>query len=57
MMLIADRTSNSVLAETATRQIEAALEVATSGGHEPMSKEFQAQLPKAYAIRDRLKGK
>jgi hypothetical protein len=45
------------LAETATQQIEAALEAARSGGHEPMSKEFQTLLSNAQAVRDRLKGK
>jgi len=57
MMLIAERTKNRPLAETAVQQIEVALEAARSGGHDPMSKEFQAQLPKAQAVRDRLKGK
>jgi tetratricopeptide (TPR) repeat protein len=57
MMLIAERTKNGALAETAVQQIEAALEAARSGGHAPMSKEFQAQLPKAQAIRDRLESK
>jgi hypothetical protein len=57
MLLIADRTNDATLADAAVRQIEAALETAHAGVHEPLSNEFQAQLPKAQAIRDRLKSK
>jgi tetratricopeptide (TPR) repeat protein len=57
MMPLADRTNNGALAETATRQIEAAYETARDGGHEPWAVIFQAQLTDARAIRDRLKGK
>ncbi len=57
MMLIADRTADGMLAETAVRQIEAAYETLRDGGHEAWAASFEAQLPKARAIRDRLKGK
>ncbi len=40
----------------AVRQIEAAYKVASSGGDEQWSAYFRAQLAKAQAIRDRLKG-
>ena len=57
MMLIADRTSDVFLAETALTQIESAYETLRDGGHEVWAASFEAQLPKAQAIRDRLKGK
>ena len=57
MMLIADRTMDAVAAEAALRQIETADEAACSGGDEHLSEHFQMQLPKAQAIRDRLKSK
>ena len=56
MMLIADRTNDGRVSETAVRQIETAYEMAQSGGLEPLAAYFQAQLPRAQAIRDRLKG-
>jgi hypothetical protein len=57
LALIAARTNNGALAETAVRQIEAASETAYSGGNEYTWAFFQKRLPKAQAIRDRLKGK
>src|SRR5271166_2991175 len=56
LMLIADRTNDVVVAETAVRQIETAYETLRSGGQEPWSAFYRAQLAKAQAIRDRLKG-
>jgi hypothetical protein len=57
LMLFADRANDSAAAETAVRQIDAALETALSGGHEQWAAFFKERLPKAQAIRDRLKGK
>jgi len=56
MMLIADRTSDGAVAQTAVQQIQTAYETARFGGHEQLSAYFQARLTKAKAIRDRLKG-
>ena len=56
LMLIADRTNDGTLAETAVRQIQAAYETMRSNGEEYGSSYFRAQLTKAQAIRDRLKG-
>ena len=57
MMLIADRTNDGALAETAVSQIQMAFDTLRDGGHEQWAAYFEAQLPKAQAIRDRLKGK
>jgi hypothetical protein len=56
-MLIADRTNDVALAETAVKQIETAPETSRSSGDERQSGYYEDQLPKAQAIRDRLKGK
>ena len=57
MILIADRINDSALAEIAVQQIEAAHETLREGGHQKALAIYDAQLPKARAIRDRLKGK
>jgi hypothetical protein len=57
MILIADRTDDSALAEIAVEQIEAAHKTLREGGHQQGVAIYDAQLPKARAIRDRLKGK
>jgi hypothetical protein len=57
MMLIADRTNNVVLAATAFEQIKTAYETERSGGKQKWAAYYEAQLPKAQAIRDRLKSK
>lgn len=54
MMLIADRTNDAAVAATAVGQLEAAYEVAHSGGQEQASVEFEAYLAKARTIRYRL---
>src|SRR5271166_482728 len=54
---IADRKNNLVIAETGMRQIQTAYEVARLGGDQQLLAEYSAQLEKAGAIRDRLKGK
>jgi hypothetical protein len=56
MMVIADRTNDVALADAAVLQIEAAYETTQSGGQEQWSAYYHAQLPRAQAIRDRLKG-
>jgi hypothetical protein len=56
-MLIADRTNDAAMAEIAFLQIQTAVETLRSGGHQQWAAEFEAQLLKAQAIRDRLKGK
>jgi tetratricopeptide (TPR) repeat protein len=58
MMQIADRTNDSALAETALKQIEAAYDALRDGGQQRWAADFELfWLPKAQAIRDRLKGK
>jgi hypothetical protein len=57
MVVIADRTNDAVLAEAAVRQIELAYETMRLGGHERGSAFRLDQLPRAQAVRDRLKGR
>lgn len=57
MILIADRTNDSAVAEAATQQIEAAYETLHEGGHQQGAAFYEAHLPQAQAIRDRLNGK
>jgi tetratricopeptide (TPR) repeat protein len=57
MMLLADRTNDDPMAETAFRQIQTAVETLRSGGQQQWAAEFEAQLPQAQAIWERLKGK
>jgi hypothetical protein len=56
-MLIADRSNDCALAETAVKQIEAAYETLRDGSQEAWAAYYRAQLTKAQAIRDRLRGK
>ena len=56
-MIIADRTNNDAVAERAAAQIKTAYETEHAGGQEPWAAFYEAQLPTAQAIRDRLKGK
>jgi tetratricopeptide (TPR) repeat protein len=55
MMLIADRANDAAQAETAATQIETAYATLREGGHAQSAAFFQEQLPKAQAVRDRLK--
>jgi hypothetical protein len=55
--LLAERTRDHALAETATKQIEAAYQTARSGGDEPWAAYFETQLSKAQAICDQLNAK
>jgi hypothetical protein len=57
LALIAARTKDGALAETAVRQIEAASQTANTEGNQYTGTFFQKRLPKAQAIRDRLKSK
>jgi hypothetical protein len=56
IMLIADRINDAAAAETAVAQIQRAYQTLHDGGNEYQSAQLQMQLPKAQAIRDRLKG-
>jgi len=57
LMLIADRANDAGRAETAVGQIETACETLRDGGQAPWAAYFEAKLPEAQAIRDRLKGR
>ena len=57
MMLIAERTNDGATAETAFQQIQTAYETAQTGGQRAMAAVFQAELPNAEAILQRLNGK
>jgi hypothetical protein len=56
MMVIADRADDGPGIEVARAQIEAAYETERAGGDQHLAEFFQAQLPRAQAIRDRLTG-
>ena len=57
LALIADRTHDAATAEIAMSQIETAYQTLRSGGDEASSAYFEAQLPKAQAVLDRLNDK
>jgi tetratricopeptide (TPR) repeat protein len=57
MIEIADRTNNGTMAESSFQQIHCALETLRHGGQQQWAAFFEAQLTKAQAIRDRLKGR
>ena len=57
MILIADRTNDGALAATGVTQIELAYGTLRDGGQQAWAAVLEAQLPKARAIRDRLKAK
>lgn len=57
LALIADRTNDGALAETAFQQIQTARETLGDGGQQRWADIFQTQLTTAQAIRDWLKGK
>jgi tetratricopeptide (TPR) repeat protein len=54
LMLLAERRGDAKMAESAVRQIEAAFAAARDGGDAYAAAMFEAQSPKARAIRDRL---
>jgi tetratricopeptide (TPR) repeat protein len=51
---LADRRGDSEMAEAAVVQIEQSIAVLRNGGHVAFAEVFEAQLPRARAIRDRL---
>jgi len=55
LMHLAERTQNAAMAGTAVQQIEAALETMRAGGHAPFAAYYEARLPEARAVLDRLK--
>ena len=55
LSLIAERTSDPTVAETAVNKIETAFETLRVSGHSPWETYCKAQLPKARAVRERLK--
>ena len=55
LMRLAERTNDAAMAETAYRQIEAALETMRAGGHAPNAAYYGECLPEARRIRDALK--
>jgi tetratricopeptide (TPR) repeat protein len=57
LMLIADRINDAAMAQIAVTQIETASRTLRDGGQAPRAAYYQAQLPKARAIRDRLKAR
>jgi tetratricopeptide (TPR) repeat protein len=57
MILIADRTNDSSVAERAVDQIKTASDAEQAGGQVVLAGYYRAQLVKAQAIRDRLKVK
>jgi tetratricopeptide (TPR) repeat protein len=57
LMIIAQRTNDASVAERAVEQIKTAYETEHAGGQVPWAAFYEQQLPKAQAVRDRLKGK
>jgi tetratricopeptide (TPR) repeat protein len=57
MMMIADLTNDDEMTETAMKKIQTALETLREGGQQQWAAFFDAELLKAKAIRERLKGK
>jgi hypothetical protein len=54
LMLLAERLGNPDMAKTALRQIDVAFTAMGDGGHAPFAAYYEAQLPKARALVDRL---
>jgi hypothetical protein len=57
MIVLADRTKDGAMADTAVEQIQTAIGTLRDVGQVEGASLYQAQLSKALAIRDRLKGK
>ena len=53
-MLLSERRGDPAMARTAVEQIEAALAAMRDGGHAAAAAVYEAQLPRARALRDRL---
>ena len=56
LMVIAERLGDASKARAAVEQIEIALATMREGGHAPFAAYFEAQLPHARALLDRLAG-
>ncbi len=56
LMVIAERLGDASKARAAVEQIEIALTTMREGGHAPFAAYFEAQLPRARALLDRLAG-
>ena len=56
LMMIAERLGDSSKARAAVEQIEIALATMREGGHAPYAAYYEAQLPRARALLDRLAG-
>jgi hypothetical protein len=54
LMLLAERRGDAKMAKLAVQQIEAAFAASRDGGDAPSAAEFQAQLPKARALAQKL---
>jgi len=54
LMMLAGRTGDARMAQTAVSQIELALATTRDGGHAPFAEYFVTQLPVARALLDRL---
>jgi hypothetical protein len=57
MTVLADRTNNGAMAETAVEQIQTAIETLRDGRRVELVALYQQVVIKAQAIRDRLRGK
>ncbi len=55
-MVIAERIGDSSKARAAVGQIEVALAIMREGRHAPAAAYYEAQLPRARVLRDRLAG-
>ena len=56
LMVLAERLGDLSKARAAVEQIEAALATTREGGHAPLAAHYEAQLPRARALLDRLAG-
>jgi hypothetical protein len=54
MMLLARRRGNAKMAKVAVQQIEAAFTASHDGGDAPLATYYEAQLPKARALAQKL---
>jgi hypothetical protein len=57
LMLLAERSGDAAMAETALSQINTAFETMRDGGHAPYAADYEQQLPRARALVARLRGK
>jgi hypothetical protein len=57
MMRLAERKKDPAMAKAALGQIEAAFEAMRTGGHGPYAAFYEARLPEARAILDRLQAR